>query len=165
MYSQAPLKHRKLLITFVIIGPRVDRGASINQGVSTPQPVFFLLSKTIKMAGDQGEVEGKRRRSEGEARLVPEINCSYNSSTYRNFSFSKILYPNLEQGRNRGWCGGGGVELQGPIGRIIPRLSTGVSSLCVYPNPLTIVFASSLDLTCKHLPGCVVVTVRRTALH
>lgn len=107
MYSQAPLKHRKLLITFVIIGPRVDRGASINQGVSTPQPVFFLLSKTIKMAGDQGEVEGKRRRSEGEARLVPEINCSYNSSTYRNFSFSKILYPNLEQGRNRGWCGGG----------------------------------------------------------
>lgn len=49
--------------------------------------------------------------------------------------------------------GGRGVELQGPIGRIIPRLSTGVSSLCVYPNPLTIVFASSLDLTCKHLPG------------
>lgn len=165
MYSQAPLKHRKLLITFVIIGPRVDRGASINQGVSTPQPVFFLLSKTIKMSGDQGEVEGKRCRSEGEARLVPEINCSYNSSTYRNFSFSKILYPNLEQGRNRGWWWGAGVELQGPIGRIIPRLSTGVSSLCVYPNPLTIVFASSLDLTCKHLPGCVVVTVRRTALH
>lgn len=95
MYSQAPLKHRKLLITFVIIGPRVDRGASINQGVSAPQPVFFLPSKTIKMAGDHGEVEGKRcRRSEGETRLVPEINCSYNSRTYRNFSFSKILYPN-----------------------------------------------------------------------
>lgn len=73
MYSQAPLKHRKLLITFVIIGPRVDRGASINQGVSPPQPVFFLPSKTIKMAGDQDEVEGKRCGSEGEARLVPEI--------------------------------------------------------------------------------------------
>lgn len=103
MYSQAPLKHRKLLITFVIIGPWVDRGASINQGVSASQPVFFLPSKTIKMAGDHDEVEGKSR-SEGEARLVPEINCSYNSRTYRNFSFSKILYPNSRnRGGNRGW--------------------------------------------------------------
>jgi len=65
VYSQAPLKHRKLLITFVIIGPRVDRGASINQGVSLPQSVFFLPSKTIKMAGNQ-EIQEKRCRSENE---------------------------------------------------------------------------------------------------
>lgn len=123
MYSQAPLKHRKLLITFVIIGPRVDRGASINQSVSPPQPVFFLPSKTIKMAGDQDEVEGKRCRSEGETRLVPEINCSYNSRSYRNFSFSKILYLNSEQEQRRGWED----RIARTDRRIIPRLSTGVS--------------------------------------
>lgn len=60
----------------------------------------------------------------------------------------------------------GGIELRGPIGRIIPRLSTGAfHPLRLSESPLAIVFASSLDLTCKHLPGCVVVTVRRTALH
>lgn len=48
MYSQAPLKHRKLLITFVIIGPRVDRGASINQGVSPRGRCFSSPRKRLK---------------------------------------------------------------------------------------------------------------------
>lgn len=132
MYSQAPLKHRKLLITFVIIGPRVDRGASINQGVSASQPVFFLPSKTIKMAGDHDEVEGKSR-SEGKG-LVPEINCSYNSYTYRNFSFSKILYPNS---RNRGGEGEWRIEWGDRIARTDRADNSAIVHRCFTPLRLS----------------------------
>jgi len=69
VYSQAPLKHRKLLITFVIIELRVDRGASINQGVSPGGRCFSIPSETIKTAASErgsGEGEGRMEKRQRE---------------------------------------------------------------------------------------------------
>lgn len=63
----------------------------------------------------------------------------------------------------RGWR----MELRGPIKRVIPRLSADVPPPLAFlrANPFAANLASSLDLSCKHLPGCVVVTAHRAALH
>jgi len=87
VYSQAPLKHRKLLITFVIIELRANRGASINQSVSPGGRCFSIPSETIKTAAGEGDSrEGeermekwqrkRERERERDALSVPEINRS-----------------------------------------------------------------------------------------
>lgn len=116
MYSQAPLKHRKLLITFVIIGPRVDRGASINQDVSPRAlPVFFHPSKTIKTPAMRAEAgKGAEKRKGASARSVPEINCSYNSPYLSEFRKYYIGHPRDRKSEERNQHRERGA---GPIGR------------------------------------------------
>lgn len=104
---------------------------------------------------------------------MPEINCSYNSCTYRNFSFSKILYPN--PGRKEGaWTGARGEDGTAEtdtagnsaiVSAFRPVHTSPLTTAIADTTTTTAVLASSLDLSCKHLPGCVVVTARRAALH
>lgn len=101
---------------------------------------------------------------------MPEINCARIISVLNGeyLVFENIISQAMDREEKQAGDGDAGMPLRGPIERVVSRLSTPSLTLLRpfehHPTQPT-VLAFSLDLTCKHLPGYVVVTARTTALH